>query len=185
MINVDTVYKTVLLILNKEQRGTMTPDEFNKTATQVQLDIFERYFDDLSQQLKAPQSDHDYSNKWKNVDECLAPFKVTGDCSYSSSSGLFNLPLSVSGIGGRDIQYSAIPAGDTTSNYYFYKLGTPVFTDPESAQVTELELVTRKEYYALQRSDIPSKTSPIFMYEGHKLHVSPSSIQDNVSTSFI
>ena len=29
-ISVDTVYKTVLLILNKEQRGYMTPDEFNK-----------------------------------------------------------------------------------------------------------------------------------------------------------
>ena len=35
-ISVDTVYKTVLLILNKEQRGYMTPDEFNKIGTQVQ-----------------------------------------------------------------------------------------------------------------------------------------------------
>ena len=31
-ISVDTVYKTVLLILNKEQRGYMTPDEFNKKS---------------------------------------------------------------------------------------------------------------------------------------------------------
>ena len=29
MVNVDTVYKTVLYILNKEQRGYITPDEFN------------------------------------------------------------------------------------------------------------------------------------------------------------
>jgi hypothetical protein len=29
-INVNTVYKTVLLILNKEERGYVTPDEFNK-----------------------------------------------------------------------------------------------------------------------------------------------------------
>ena len=36
-VNIDTVYKTVLLILNKENRGYMTPDEFNRTATQVQL----------------------------------------------------------------------------------------------------------------------------------------------------
>jgi len=28
-INVDNVYKTVLLILNQEQRGYITPDEFN------------------------------------------------------------------------------------------------------------------------------------------------------------
>jgi hypothetical protein len=49
-ISVDTVYKTVLLILNKEQRGYMTPDEFNKTATQVQLETFENYFESLNQQ---------------------------------------------------------------------------------------------------------------------------------------
>ena len=40
-INVNQVYKTVLLILNKEQRGYITPDEFNKVATQVQLETFE------------------------------------------------------------------------------------------------------------------------------------------------
>ena len=39
-ISVDSVYKTVLLILNKEQRGYLTPDEFSKIGTQVQLEIF-------------------------------------------------------------------------------------------------------------------------------------------------
>ena len=42
-INVNTVYQTVLLILNKEQRGYMTPVEFNKIGGQVQLEIFEKY----------------------------------------------------------------------------------------------------------------------------------------------
>ena len=56
-INVDTVYKTVLLILNKEQRGYVTPNEFNKIATQVQLEIFEKYFEDLNQQLRVPEND--------------------------------------------------------------------------------------------------------------------------------
>ena len=40
-INVNTVYQTVLLILNKEQRGYMTPVEFNKTGAQAQLEIFD------------------------------------------------------------------------------------------------------------------------------------------------
>ena len=55
-INVNTVYTTVLSILNKEQRGYITPDEFNKLATQVQLDIFENYFEDLNQQLRVPSN---------------------------------------------------------------------------------------------------------------------------------
>ena len=76
-INVDTVYKTVLLILNKEQRGYMTPNEFNKTATQVQLDIFEQYFDDLNQQLRVPQSDYDYSDRQMSVDIQKSPLTAS------------------------------------------------------------------------------------------------------------
>jgi hypothetical protein len=90
-INVDTVYKTVLLILNKEQRGYMTPDEFNKTATQVQLNIFEQYFDDLNQQLRVPQADFDYSNRQVDLDDKISPFKCLGDCSLGAFQ-LFSTP---------------------------------------------------------------------------------------------
>ena len=70
--SVNAVYQTVLLILNKEQRGYMTPDEFNKTATQVQLDIFVQYFEDLNQQLRVPQADIDYADRQMNIDEKIA-----------------------------------------------------------------------------------------------------------------
>jgi len=43
-INVDKVYKSVLSILNKEQRGYITPDEFNKIAKQTQLSLLEQAF---------------------------------------------------------------------------------------------------------------------------------------------
>ena len=43
-INVDTVYKTVLSILNKEQRGYLTPDEFNKIAKQAQMQSLDAAF---------------------------------------------------------------------------------------------------------------------------------------------
>jgi len=62
-VNVDIVYKTVLLILNKEQRGYITPDEFNKIGSQVQREIFEAYFEDLNQQVRIPQTDMEYSDR--------------------------------------------------------------------------------------------------------------------------
>jgi len=92
-INVDTVYKTVLLILNKEQRGYMTPDEFNKIATQVQLEIFENYFENLNQQLRVPDNDSEYADRIKNLDEQIAVFKTIGDCSLVST-GMWILPTS-------------------------------------------------------------------------------------------
>ena len=85
-INVNTVYQTVLSILNKEQRGYMTPDEFNKVGTQVQLEIFERYFEDLNQQARVPQSDLNYADRLENIDEKVAIFKTFGNASYNNTS---------------------------------------------------------------------------------------------------
>jgi len=93
-INVNTVYQTVLLILNKEQRGYMTPTEFNTIATQVQLEIFEKYFDDLNQQLRVPQADTDYADRQENIDEKIAIFKTFGEANYTTLGSLsyFTLP---------------------------------------------------------------------------------------------
>ena len=44
MVLTDSVYKTVLNILNKENRGYVTPAEFNTLAKQAQNEIFEGYF---------------------------------------------------------------------------------------------------------------------------------------------
>ena len=74
-ISVDTVYKTVLLILNKEQRGFITPVEFNSLATQVQLEIFEKYFEDFNQQFRSPQNNSEYGNRFDNLDERMSIFK--------------------------------------------------------------------------------------------------------------
>jgi len=89
-INVNTVYQTVLLILNKEQRGYMTPVEFNKIGTQVQLEIFERYFEDLNQQIRVPQTDTDYADRVVNLDEKISIFKTIGNTTYAN--GAFSLP---------------------------------------------------------------------------------------------
>jgi len=55
-VNINTVYTTVLFILNKEQRGYIPPAEFNSLAVQVQNDIFESYFPDGNQVNRLNQS---------------------------------------------------------------------------------------------------------------------------------
>jgi hypothetical protein len=56
-VNINTVYQRVLTIANKEQRGYITPQEFNILANQAQMDIFEQYFYDQHQfsQVKGSQ----------------------------------------------------------------------------------------------------------------------------------
>ena len=116
-INVNTVYQTVLLILNKEQRGYMTPVEFNKTGAQAQLEIFETYFDSLNQQIRIPQTDTDYADRVANLDEKISIFKEFGNATSISSSNVFNLPQQFSGSG--PIATTTLPAittSGTTSN---------------------------------------------------------------------
>ena len=57
MISIDTVYQRVLAITNKEQRGYVTPLEFNLIANQAQVLIFEQYFYDLDQAKRITMSD--------------------------------------------------------------------------------------------------------------------------------
>jgi len=92
-INVNTVYQTVLLILNKEQRGYMTPVEFNKIGAQVQLEIFEKYFEDLNQQIRIPQTNVDYADRVVSLDEKISIFKASGSSAYTAGPpAFFSLP---------------------------------------------------------------------------------------------
>ena len=100
-INVDQVYKTVLLIINKEQRGYLTPNEFNKLATQVQLEIVDGYFETINQQMRVPQNDSEYADRYKSVQEKLDAFKEIGTCAYTAPVGsnpAFFSPPSSSGV---------------------------------------------------------------------------------------
>ena len=160
-VDVNTVYRTVLLIINKEQRGYLTPDEFNRTAAQVQLEIFNEYFDDLNQQLRVPGNDSEYSDRIKNLEEKIAIFQDGGNCIFSS--GVFNLPV-------------------LTSPYEFYKLGTVIYNDEK-----EVQLVQPNELLELNLSPItkPSTYWPIYTYKNFKIKVYPDTITNNISCTFI
>ena len=176
-INVDAVYKTVLLILNKEQRGYITPDEFNKTATQVQLDIFEQYFDDLNQQLRVPQADFDYSNRQVDLDDKISPFKCFGNC-YINANLRFGLPPSDFLTSGTNINYDGNPS---STDFSFYRLGTVTYNN------IEIQRLQRNEFYNIDKSDLtePSPNFPVYLYENNELNIKPSSITTNVEASFI
>ena len=165
-INVNTVYQTVLMILNKEQRGYMTPTEFNTVATQVQLEIFEKYFDDLNQQLRIPQADTDYADRQENIDEKLAIFKTLGDATLVPNTNYFSLPT----------------ADSYGSDVVFYRLGNVLYNEEKVVQ----RLDRREFYYANQsRLTKPSTINPAYLYENQKLFIKPLTIIDKIKVDYI
>jgi hypothetical protein len=75
MVNIDTVYQKILAIANKEQRGYITPQEFNLFADQAQMDIFEQYFYDINQFNRVPGNDTEYADMLTLLEEKIAIFK--------------------------------------------------------------------------------------------------------------
>lgn len=160
-VNVDTVYKTVLLILNKEQRGYMTPDEFNKIGSQVQREIFEAYFEDLNQQVRIPQTDMEYSDRIAITDEKIAEFKVTGNATHTNN-GIFTLPSDL------------------------YRLGSLTYS-PTNTYPVELQRVGRADFYNMNKSPLtrPTTDNPIYLYEDNKALVYPTSINGKIDAQYV
>ena len=69
---INDVYQKVLAIANKEQRGYITPQEFNLFANQAQMDIFEQYFYDINQFGRVPGNSTEYSDMISLLEEKIA-----------------------------------------------------------------------------------------------------------------
>ena len=147
-VNVNTVYTTVLYILNKEQRGYVTPSEFNSIADLVQKEIFNSYFPDGNQVNRQnqnnTQNDTEFFNIYKDIAYKLYPFEEEITFAYDTNNDLF---------------YNA-----TSSE--IYKIGEVITTyegQPQYSSITQL--VSKKDFDKITRSKLtaPTKQYPLFI----------------------
>ncbi len=75
-VSINTVYQRVLAMANKEQRGYLTPQEFNLLANQAQLEIFEQYFYDINQFNRAKGNSTEFSDMLHILEEKISAFRV-------------------------------------------------------------------------------------------------------------
>jgi len=93
-VSIDTVYQKVLALANKEQRGYITPQEFNLFANQAQIEIFEQYYYDLDRASQVTRGDYDYASDNGMLEAKMQIFEsVDGPAavaSYQNFPGLNN-----------------------------------------------------------------------------------------------
>ena len=128
-VSVDTVYQRVLAILNKEQRGYVTPQEFNLFANQAQMDIFEQYFYDINQFGRLHGNDTEYSDMLNILNEKINIFEKNGSMTYSSN--YWSEPSDLYRMG--TIIYNNIEAERINANEYLYINASPL-TKPTDAR---------------------------------------------------
>ena len=158
-INVNTVYTTVLSVLNKEQRGYLTPDEFNKVATQVQLEIFENFFEDYNQFLRMPKTDSEFASRVDHVLEEFQIFQVDDAPASAVAGNVYTLP-------------TVQPIHRFGSAFYNKGINSP-----------EIEIVSSREYTEQKLSPIlqPTTNFPVAKYQQDKLTVFPAVLVPSVN----
>ena len=117
MIIVDTIYQRVLALANKEQRGYITPQEFNLFACQAQLEIIEQYFYDINRFGRFHGNDTEYSDMLNLLNEKISEISVSDTLTLTPNTGVVDLP------------------GD------IYKLGAVIYGDTEADMVNQNEIV--------------------------------------------
>ena len=144
-VNINTVYQTVLYIINKEQRGYITPSEFNSLATQVQDEIFQSYFPDGNQLNRQnqnnTQNDTEFFNMFKDTAYKLYPFEKEALFTYNAANDGFIY----TGVG------TIYKLGEIVSTYNT--------TNPTYNSITQL--ASKSDYSQITRSKL---TTPTFSY---------------------
>tara|TARA_R110002020_G_scaffold19831_3_gene68072 strand:+ start:111 stop:809 length:699 start_codon:yes stop_codon:yes gene_type:complete len=102
MIAIDTVYQKVLALANKEQRGYITPLEYNLLANQAQELIFEQYFYDLDQMKRRDTDTTSLSDMPELIENKLTEFTnvqaMTGGGTYPSNYRTGRIFVSVGNV---------------------------------------------------------------------------------------
>ena len=161
MVNINTVYQTVLQILNKEQRGYITPAEFNNLAQQVQLEIFESYFPDGNQLNRQnqnnSQNDTQYFNIFKNQEEKISPFVKDLSLLYDTNQQGWSYSQDPNSISTTFEIYwtgeilSSYNSSNSSSSYYGSSAST-------SGGNYITQLVSKSEYNKITRSKLTAPT---------------------------
>ena len=171
-ISVDKVYRKVLAILNKESRGFLTPDEFNRIGSQVQLDLLDKAFHDYNRATfkeSMGRGGQGYSDIPKKIQDRIDPFYTTN--SITLTNGVGSLP-------------TVTVDNYTRSNVY--NIIRVTTQDNNSLNITEVDRVEKSKLSYLLSSSIttPSTTFPIYYISGENINVNPSTIS-SISMDYI
>ena len=119
MVNIDTIYQKVLMFANKEQRGYITPQEFNLFADQAQVEIFEQYFYDIDFHAKRMGNSTEYSDLIHNINEKVTIFEKTAPLVGGSLNAIDLYRLGTVSSGGVEVE-------QVQQNEILYLLSSPL-----------------------------------------------------------
>tara|TARA_R110002012_G_scaffold4110_1_gene19098 strand:+ start:481 stop:1173 length:693 start_codon:yes stop_codon:yes gene_type:complete len=157
MVLIDTVYQRVLALANKEQRGYITPQEFNLFANQAQLEILDQYMNDVNYFNRTPGNSEEYADMSRILDEKLGVFKT--ELTLSAVSGIVNFPVNLYKLGKVYIRNGAREADQLTKD--------------QVSRITKSRLTA------------PNQQRPVFDILNNQIRLQPAISANDVVVSFV
>jgi hypothetical protein len=173
---INQIRNTVLSIISKDNRGYITPEEFNQFARQAQLELFEQYFYDYSNNLNKTNArlhNSGYSDITGRLEEVIDRFIENTSLVYDGATDKFYVP------------------GDNPLN----------LTEPKPYRILrvtyggnkEIEKVSQQKLLNLLSSNLtePSTAYPVYSLYGYNengtaaLEIHPLTITSGVSMLYI
>ncbi len=153
-ISVDSVYQRVLGILNKEQRGYVTAQEFNLFANQAQEDLFEQYFYDINQFGRIPGNSTEYSDMLNLLNEKINIFETSAQ--PTRTGNFFDEPTDLYRLG-------TVVYKNTTTNSF----------GVSSTESIEAERINANEFLYINSSPLtkPKNVRPVFVANTNGIRV--------------
>jgi|TARA_R110002050_G_scaffold287072_3_gene438024 hypothetical protein len=166
-INIDQVYKTVLVILEQEKRGVLTPTEFGRVATQSQQEVFTAYFDELNQLLRMPQTSLAYADRMALLDEKISLFKKTE-----------TLPIVAPGTN---------PNAGVTATSSVQELGSVIYIKDSNTVGREVQRIQQQDVFTTNQSPLTAPTAfyPVYTYENKVISLYPYNLTGEVQLNYL
>ena len=91
-VNIDKVYQKVLALANKEQRGYITPQEFNLMADKAQMEIFNNYFHDYKTALMKSKNQTNFADEIEMLERKMDIFKGFSTVTVTADQNEVSIP---------------------------------------------------------------------------------------------
>lgn len=168
---IDRVRKTVLTLLNKDNRGTLPPAEFNRLTGLAQRSIFEDNFYHYNRYVNMQNkrmTNSEYSDIPKNIREKIDLFSVFEPMNFNEASSTTEDLINYETYFDLDVDDLYRVIGLQTGSDYIEEV-------PKSIALDLMKDVNTK----------PNLTYPVYFRTGNKFVVLPQTIESGVTANYI
>lgn len=174
-INVDKVYKVVLAIINKEQRGYLTPDQFNRLGRQAQLDLLEKSFYDYNRALtrrNVQGVNSEYGDIAEKIEEKIEALTTSNWLDFGHADP------DKGNVAQNEAWLVSNSDGPIDPIYKILSVSTSGTTG--RGRITQVERVKKSEFLYLNASRLtaPTQSFPVYYVEDSKLTIYPAGINE-------